>query len=80
MAEKLETRSELFSVARDTVNSSNIDSTKLPGFYYCVSCLGINNKSGMMLIVIQNKFNIWQISLSTLERRMFLNNSWSAWM
>lgn len=80
MAEKLETRNELFYIARNEVNSSNIDSTKLPGFYYCTSCLGVNNDSGIMLIVIQNVTTIWQISLSTLERRMFSYNSWSAWM
>ena len=51
MVEKLETRSELF--ISNNVNSSNIDSTKLPGFYYCTSCLGINNKTGVMLVITQ---------------------------
>lgn len=77
MAEKLEPRSELFT--SNSVNSSNIDSTKLPGFYYCITCLGINNKSGVML-VIKNGGTIWQISLSTLERRSFTTDSWSTWI
>lgn len=77
MAEKLETRSELFT--SNNVNSSNIDSTKLPGFYYCTSCLGINNKTGVMLVITQHG-TIWQISLSTSERRFSINDSWSTWI